>query len=98
MTLLDSMRRRVARFGRLERHELGPRCFLLGWRVHEWHAGILLLTAAAVVAILGMELLAGGLGVLGAWLVAKDYNDLLPSRCNTTAWSLGVHRRPLRPR
>jgi lysyl-tRNA synthetase class 2 len=80
---------------RLERHRLGPRCFVLGRRLHEWHVGLLLLGAAAIAAVLAVGALAAVLGGLGIWLLAKDYHDLLPSRRDTMAWSVGVHRRPL---
>ncbi|MEO8687580.1 MAG: phosphatidylglycerol lysyltransferase domain-containing protein [Solirubrobacteraceae bacterium] len=80
---------------RVERHELGPRCFVLGRRVHEWHAGLALLAAAGVVVAAGIGFVPGVLGAVGAWLFVKDWNDLVPSRRDTTAWSLGVHRRPL---
>jgi lysylphosphatidylglycerol synthetase-like protein (DUF2156 family) len=80
---------------RLERHTLGPRCFVLGRRLHEWHVGVALLASALLATAADAFLRAGTLAVLGAWLVAKDYNDLFPSRRNTTAWSFGFHRRPL---
>lgn len=87
---------------RIERHRLGPRVYILGARVHEWHLGAALLLAfgaallahrvdgdgrAAVVALLA-----------GIWLVAKDWRDVLPSQRDTAAWSLGLHTRvhPLR--
>lgn len=82
---------------RLERHRLGPRVYLLGLRIHEFALGF------AVLAVL----LAGGLAetwevtraveavmALGAWLVLKDWRDLVPSKRNTAAWSLLPHRVP----
>ncbi len=80
---------------RVERHALGPRCFVLGRRLHEWHVGVVLLACSLLATAADAFVRAGVLAVVGAWLLAKDYNDLLPSRRNTTAWSLGVHRRPL---
>src|SRR6478609_6930045 len=80
---------------RVERHALGPRCFILGRRLHEWHVGVVLLVCCLLATAADAFLRAGVLAVVGAWLLAKDYNDLLPSRRDTTAWSLGVHRRPL---
>jgi lysyl-tRNA synthetase class 2 len=80
---------------RVEQHALGPRCFVLGRRLHEWHVGAVLLALALLSTAADAFLRAGTLAVLGAWLVAKDYNDLFPSRRNTTAWNLGFHRRPL---
>jgi hypothetical protein len=80
---------------RLERHELGPRVYLFGQRIHEFALGF---------AVLGV-LLACGLtdhweigkrfdaaAFLGSWLVAKDWRDLFPSKRNTAAWSLLPHR------
>jgi hypothetical protein len=82
---------------RLERHRLGPRVFLFGLRVHEFALGF------AVLAIL----LAGGfaelweltratevVALIGAWLVGKDWRDLVPSTRNTASWSLLPHRVP----
>jgi lysyl-tRNA synthetase class 2 len=80
---------------RVERHALGPRCFVLGRRLHEWHAGVVLLAFALAAVAADAFLRAGALAAIGAWLVAKDYNDFFPSRRNTTAWSFGFHRRPL---
>ena len=80
---------------RIERHALGPRCFVLGRRLHEWHVGAVLLAFALLATAADAFLRAGTLTVLGTWLVVKDYNDLLPSRRNTTAWSFGLHRRSL---
>lgn len=31
-------------------------------------------------------------GVVGTWLVAKDWRDLFPSKRNTAAWGWAVHR------
>ena len=38
------------------------------------------------------------IGALGLWLVVKDWRDLVPSRRDTAAWRIGLHRRtaPLR--
>jgi lysyl-tRNA synthetase class 2 len=80
---------------RVERHDLGPRCFVLGRRLHEWHVGAVLLALAVLATAADAFLRAGTFAVAGTWLVAKDYNDLFPSRRNMMAWSLGIHRRPL---
>jgi hypothetical protein len=32
---------------RIDRHRLGPRVYVLGTRVHEWHLGVALLVALA---------------------------------------------------
>jgi hypothetical protein len=82
---------------RLERHTLGPRVYLCGFRVHEFALGFAVLAA----------LLAGGFaeaweltratvvaGFIGSWLVAKDWRDLFASKRDTAAWSLLPHRVP----
>jgi hypothetical protein len=82
---------------RLERHPLGPRIYLCGLRIHEFALGL------GVLAIL----LAGGCaelweltrrtevaGVLGVWLIGKDWRDLFPSKRNTASWSVLPHRVP----
>jgi lysyl-tRNA synthetase class 2 len=82
---------------RIDRHRLGPRVYVLGARVHEWHLGAGLLLALAVGAALdkvdpGMVTTAAVL--LGVWLVAKDWRDLVPSQRDTTHWRLGLHAHP----
>jgi hypothetical protein len=59
---------------RLERHELGPRVYFLGYRLHEWHLGVGIMVVLAVGVAAGVHdalptLLAAAAGV---WLVAKD--------------------------
>jgi hypothetical protein len=82
---------------RLERHELGPRVYLFGQRVHEFAFGLAVL---AVLAAFGLtdhwELTKGfdAAALAGSWLVAKDWRDLFPSKRNTAAWSLLPHRVP----
>ncbi|HEX6713946.1 MAG TPA: phosphatidylglycerol lysyltransferase domain-containing protein [Thermoleophilaceae bacterium] len=81
---------------RIERHELGPRLYVFGRRIHEWHAGV----ALVPVALLSGGSIAGWtIGLIGAWLFIKDWNDLFPSRRDSAAWSVSPHRRPrpLRP-
>jgi lysyl-tRNA synthetase class 2 len=79
---------------RVERHELGPRCFVLGRRVHECHAGGFLLTAAAVAFALGVGPLLLLAAIPGAWMLIKDWRDLFPRSRDEASWRLGVHRRP----
>jgi lysyl-tRNA synthetase class 2 len=83
---------------RIERHRLGPRVYVLGTRIHEWHLG-----AALLFALIGAALahrldddghVAAAALFGGVWLVAKDWRDLLPSRRDTAAWTLGLHIRP----
>ncbi len=81
----------------IERHELGPRLYVGGIRVHEWMFGlvalVVFLTPAAIDHAFPLHL--GALfGLVGAWLVAKDWRDLVPSLQNTGAWRVGIHRRP----
>ena len=77
---------------RVERHALGPRCFVLGRRLHEWHAGAVLLIAAVLAAVADATVTSIVLGVLGAWLVAKDWRDLFPRWRNTqTHRRFGLH-------
>jgi lysyl-tRNA synthetase class 2 len=81
----------------VERHPLGARLHVLGVRVHEWHLGAAVLaglTAGAVLDRVEMTFAAVLAAVAGAWLVAKDWHDLVPSRRDTAAWTFGLHRRP----
>jgi lysyl-tRNA synthetase, class II len=80
---------------RVERHHRGPRVYLLGRRVHEWQLGggiILGLLVSWVWGIWGLSFGWGVVAVAAAWLVVKDWRDLVPSRRDTSAWRLGVHR------
>jgi lysyl-tRNA synthetase class 2 len=82
---------------RVDRHPLGARLYLLGARIHEWHLGAAILLAVGIAAAgeHGEPKLPTVLGALaGVWLVVKDWNDLVPSRRDSAAWSLGLHRRP----
>jgi lysyl-tRNA synthetase class 2 len=86
---------------KLERHHLGPRVFVLGRRVHEWHLGVLAVVCALVLAAL--DVIEPGKAavalLLGGWLVVKDWPDLTARGRDQAAWRLGIHRRPpaLRP-
>src|ERR1044072_4510709 len=94
---LAALRARARGVLRIDRHRLGPRVYVLGTRVHEWHLGVALLVALAL----------GGLAhrvddglttvtavVAGVWLVAKDWRDLFPARRDTAASRLGLHVQP----
>jgi hypothetical protein len=80
---------------KLERHELGPRVYVLGQRIHECALGLVLL---GVLLTLGLtdhwELTKrfDSAVALGSWLVIKDWRDLFPSKRNTASWSLLPHR------
>jgi lysyl-tRNA synthetase class 2 len=80
---------------RVERHRLGPRVYVLGTRIHEWHLGsalLLGLVAGALVHRIDRDGHVAAATLLGGvWLVTKDWRDLLPSRRDTAAWSLGLH-------
>ena len=86
---------------RIDRHRLGPRVYVMGARIHEWHLGLALLLALAVGAL--ADRVGAGLGpaaavLVGVWLIAKDWRDLFPAHRDTAAWRLGLHVRvhPLR--
>lgn len=81
---------------RLERHRLGPRVHVLGRRVHEWHFGLAVIALAIGGRLGGLwreELATGAIAALGAYLVVKDWHDLVPSHRDTASWTLGIHRR-----
>jgi lysyl-tRNA synthetase, class II len=81
----------------VERHPLGARLHVLGRRVHEWHLGstlfgfLLIGVALGRVHVTAVSVLAAA---AATWLIAKDWHDLLRSHRDTTAWTLGLHRRP----
>ncbi len=86
---------------RVDHHQLGPRVYVLGTRVHEWHLGVALLLGLAAGGLfdrVGLGLATGLAVVAGVWLVAKDWRDLVPSQRDTASWRLGLHGRsaPLR--
>ena len=86
---------------RIERHTHGPRVYVLGRRVHEWHLG----TAVVGIVVAGLlanswrlSLWSGVALAVGGWMVVKDWHDLFPGRRDTAGWRVGLHRRflPLR--
>src|SRR4029450_251317 len=91
LAALPSGARRVLR---IDRHRLGPRVYVLGARVHEWHLGVALLVALALGGLahrVDDDLTTVAAAVAGIWLVAKDWRDLFPARRDTAAWRLGLH-------
>ena len=85
---------------KVERHRLGVRVYVFGLRIHEWHLGLAVLAGDAVAVLLQAlgVLPALGIALVGIWLIAKDWPDLTQSTRDTTAWRLGLHRKPLRLR
>jgi lysyl-tRNA synthetase class 2 len=89
---------------RVEQHELGPRVYVFGQRVHEFALGLGILALLAAALTLDLVPLSDGieaLALLGAWFVIKDWRDLIPRLRNTSLHSrLAIHRPPgsLRPR
>ncbi len=81
---------------RVEQHEYGPRVYILGQRVHEFALGIAVVAAIAVFVAFDVIQLTDGFvaaGLVGAWLVIKDWRDLFPRLRNTSIHSrLAVHR------
>ena len=86
---------------RLERHPFGPRVYVLRRRIHEYHLGLAVLLALAVGSFfdaVDLGLATALAAVVGVWLVAKDWRDLVPSKRDSATWQMGLHRRaaPLR--
>src|SRR3954453_8016394 len=86
---------------RLERHPFGPRVYVLRRRIHEYHLGLAVLAALAVGSffdLVDLGLATALAAVVGVWLVAKDWRDLVPSKRDSATWQMGLHRRaaPLR--
>lgn len=90
---------------RIERHEKGPRVYVLGRRVHECHAGLAALGIAVLLRLIhvhGDRMPAGviaAVAAIGAWMTIKDARDFVPRWRDTASWSMGIHRREfaLRP-
>lgn len=83
---------------RVERNALGPRLYVLGWRVHECYLGLLMAVGSAASALMQLGMIpVAALGALGIWLIAKDWRDLHPATRDTAAWSMGRHRLPGSP-
>src|SRR5262249_58967582 len=81
---------------RLHRHLHGPRVYVLGQRIHEWHLGLSLIALVFAGRAAGLwDLSIAPLLVVGAggYLVLKDWRDIVPSKRDTSAWRLRLHRR-----
>ncbi len=75
--------------------------YVLGRRIHEWHLGAAVAVAVVVGDLAGawtLSLIPAIALAVGVWLVLKDWRDIVPSRRDTAAWRIGLHRRaaPLR--
>jgi hypothetical protein len=80
---------------KVERHELGPRVYVLGQRIHECAFGLAVLVVLLVFGLTDHWELTrrfDAATAFGSWLVIKDWRDLFPSKRNTAAWSLLPHR------
>jgi hypothetical protein len=75
------VKRPVGRFVRVERHPLGARLHLAGFRLHEWHLGsaiLLALAAGAVFHRVDDNLTATLAAFAGVWLIYKVWHDIIP--------------------
>jgi hypothetical protein len=80
---------------KLERHELGPRVYVLGQRIHEFALGFAVLALLVALALTDHTEVTrrfdAGIAV-GSWLVIKDWRDIFPSKRNPASWSVLPHR------
>ena len=82
---------------KLERHELGPRVYVLGQRIHEFALGLAVLALLLVLALTDHAEVTRrfeAVVAFGSWLVVKDWRDIFPSKRNTASWGLLPHRVP----
>jgi hypothetical protein len=82
---------------RLERHRLGPRVYVCGLRIHEFALGLgvlAVLLGGGFADVWELTLRTEAATLVGAWLIGKDWRDLFPSKRDTAAWSLLLHRVP----
>ena len=80
---------------KLERHELGPRVYVLGQRIHEFALGFAILGCLLALVLTDrceLSSRSDAAMAFGSWLVIKDWRDLFPSKRNTASWSLLPHR------
>jgi hypothetical protein len=87
---------------KVEQHRLGPRCYVLGQRVHEYQLGLAMLAANGLLIVselVGISRTTEVSALLGGWLVLKDWRDLFPGKRDTAAHRrIGIHRPPADPR
>lgn len=87
---------------KVERHRLGPRCYVLGQRVHEYQLGLAMLAANGLLLVsefVGVSRATEASALLGGWLVLKDWRDLFPGKRDKAAHRrIGIHRPPDVPR
>lgn len=82
---------------RIERHELGPRVYLVGRRVHEYQVGAAILAFCPIATVANAAPLLpwmAAAALTGLWLVVKDWPDLFPATRDRASWRLGLHRLP----
>lgn len=83
---------------KVERHRLGPRCYVLGQRVHEYQLGLAMLAANGLLLVselVGVSRATEASALLGGWLVLKDWRDLFPGKRDLAAHRrFGIHRSP----
>jgi lysyl-tRNA synthetase class 2 len=79
---------------RLERHPSGPRVYVLGRRIHDFHCGFAVAAVATAIGSLGKDRAALLLFLVAGWLVVKDWRDLFPQLRDTASWRLWIHRVP----
>src|SRR5207247_7257818 len=78
---------------RIDRHRLGPRVYVLGARVHEWHLGAVLLLGLAVGALfdrVGVGVGSGVALVTILWGLAADMGGVYRGRGLTLSWEQGL--------
>lgn len=70
--------------------------YVAGIRVHECWAGLAataILVGAMMTDHIHHRRFDGMVGVVAVWMMAKDWPDFFPSRRDTYAWRVGLHRR-----
>jgi lysyl-tRNA synthetase, class II len=84
----------VNRFVHVELHHYGPRVFILGRRIHEWHLGLGILAVTGLgiaVRLWSFSWWSGAALAVGAYALAKDARDIRAHTRDTGTWRLGRH-------